>query len=207
MDFLEIFDFSSFGDFLKDLRENKLRITQREFSIKTGLTTTTISTIENGGNPRWETMQKVMTYMKEMNLLKQKVSTERVIPFLPAFPAGEACKIYNDLELETLTISEDLFPKANRAFKIKGDSMAPTLPDKAIAIAIFEPGIKLNYGNIGLIYLIEKDEHVVKRLAKGRKENEVILTSDNSAHKPDSYLWSEIRPDAKVLGYIMPEVI
>ena len=131
------------------------------------------------------------------------------IPLLPVdIPAGDPVQIFNDLEMEQISIPHYFGANKNMvAVKVIGDSMYPTLPDGAIVIgertdedfAISGEVVLANY----------KQEYTIKRFTKGRKDSERVLTPDNAVggfHKPITALRTDIKIIArfgKEPGYIV----
>ncbi|MEM7206372.1 MAG: S24/S26 family peptidase [Pseudomonadota bacterium] len=63
-------------------------------------------------------------------------------------------------------------------FRVRGDSMLPTLSDGVVVTALRVPSVFLRAGMV-VVAEVEPDVHVVKRIAAKTSRNTVSLSSDN----------------------------
>ena len=196
------------GHILKEIRKSR-GFSQTKLSKYLDTNIPTISQTELGKRvPRKETLEKWLALDKRK---KEQPVNIYSVPLLPAFPADDPTHIFQDQEIEQINIPDKFYKRGLieniRAFPVKGDCMTPAIPNGAIVIAEWNHGqIEWRSKKIYLFFFLDEERHEIRRYIPGRKDNEALLIAENRGYDPIAKLKSDIKIEARVLGYFMPEI-
>lgn len=129
-------------------------------------------------------------YLKKNSLEEEKgsLSFMKVIPLADvALSAGEGIEPLTDTA-ESIEVDSREFPKADIAFKVKGDSMEPRYYDGDIVYVKSQP--TLDNGQIGAFlyndeqylkkYIFENGKHILRSL--NNKYKDIVISENDSYH-------------------------
>jgi len=116
--------------------------------------------------------------------LKQTVGLLRAVPILSDAAAAGSPRVVNEEDIDDYAVIFDRWHgKEQRALRIKGDSMAPTLFEDDIVGVDVSPNPKVRKIDGRIVAARFDDGVVVKRLAVA-DNHQLVLVSDNKEHAP-----------------------
>ncbi len=206
------------GEYIRELRENR-GLSLNMLAIKAGVSSATISYIENGRNkPSLKTIQlladalgaDVSDMVSIMNgsdespaeyKLTDVIDVEAVkkIPLVGSIRAGEPILATENIESYVMVDSIGLCSSKDYfALRVKGDSMNKLFPEDTILIV--EKTNVIENGQIGVVG-INGQEATVKKVTFAGRNIALIPQSDNPAHIP--HVYDIERDEIYILGRVV----
>lgn len=176
-----------FGTKLKNLRKEK-RLTQKQLGEMIGVAHNTISSYESGTNePEQDILFKLADVLQvsindffpaPSNLIPIKQT--KLIPVIGRIACGAPILADQNI-IDSIAFPVELLPSGEIFFlECRGDSMMPTIQDKALVMVRKQENVE--DGEIAVVLLNGDEEATLKRIK--RQGDLIMLLPDNTNHPP-----------------------
>ena len=176
-----------FGTKLKKLRKEK-RLTQKQLGEMIGVAHNTISSYESGTNePEQDILFKLADILQvsindffpaPSNLIPIKQT--KLIPVIGRIACGAPILADQNI-IDSIAFPVELLPSGEIFFlECRGDSMMPTIQDKALVMVRKQENVE--DGEIAVVLLNGDEEATLKRIK--RQGDLIVLLPDNTNHPP-----------------------
>ena len=176
-----------FGTKLKKLRKEK-RLTQKQLGEMIGVAHNTISSYESGTNePEQDILFKLADILQvsindffpaPSNLIPIKQT--KLIPVIGRIACGAPILADQNI-IDSIAFPVELLPSGEIFFlECRGDSMMPTIQDKALVMVRKQENVE--DGEIAVVLLNGDEEATLKRIK--RQGDLIMLLPDNTNHPP-----------------------
>lgn len=174
------------------------KIGQREFGEAVGATEAQVSNwINQKAAPSLKTIHRIMEVYPDFSVVEQvkTIKDEKKSLDLPVYPqpapAGRMSR-FEDMPETPMFYIKTIFPKAQFAVPVYGDSMYPNYPKSALAACRLKED--LSYIAYGEVYLVVGEEETfLKRVYPGDDQSFELRSDNSESYPPFRY------PKSKVL--------